>query len=52
MAKSSKRKKGPVFGNCDEKKIKAKEDNGKCLVRNIFSKLKIYILYTFYGLIL
>ena len=28
MAKSTKRKRGPVFGNRDEKKIKAKEDNG------------------------
>ena len=26
---------------------KAKEDNGKCLVRNIFSKLKIYILWSY-----
>ena len=28
MAKGKKRKKGPVFQNRDEKKIKAKEDNG------------------------
>ena len=26
---------------------KAKEDNGKCLVRNIFFKLKIYILWSY-----